>query len=218
MIYLIHGENIVDSRRYLLRIKSNYENTLLVKGKNLKEAAFKKILNELPKPLFGKKAAIEVEGFNGDWSIFPEVLHRDLDFILWTDSKIEKVKSEVKSQLFNKRSSANTFKLADAILYKNEREAQLTALELLNIKEPIEKILGALNRSFYLLYQEKIRSLEGENISAFVKNKLKEQAKYWGKSEIKKAVLYLLKTDLSIKEGVKTQLALQTFISRIIGG
>lgn len=217
MIYLIHGENIVDSRRYLLRIKSNYENTVLIKGKNLKEAVFKRTLNELPKPLFGEKTAIEIEQFNGDWGIFPQALYNDLDFILWSDTKIEKIKPGVKSQLFDKRSSVNTFKLTDAILYKNEKEAQLTATELLSIKEPIEKILGTINRGFYLLYHEKDNSLEGENISTFVKKKIKEQAKYWSKSEIKKAVLYLLKADLSVKEGVKPQLALQTFISRTTG-
>ena len=117
--------------------------------------------------------------------------------------------------MFNRAFQASTFKLADAILFRSEKEAQIIASQLLASKEPIEKILGILNRSFYLVYCEKEKSLKGEDLHSFVQEKIVDQARMWTKSGLKKALVYLLRVDLELKEGLKTNIALPLFIGRI---
>lgn len=214
MIYLIHGTNSVDSRRYLIRLKQNYENVEIIDARKLKAEGFGKKLSQIPHNLFGNNSAVLIEYFKGDWKRIPEKLPKGLDLILWSEEKIRAPQINVKNIVFNKYSQVSTFKLADAILFKNEKEAQIIASQLMASKEPIEKILGTLNRSFYLAYCEKEKSLKGANLHSFVLEKVREQAKMWSKGGLKKALLHLLRVDLDIKEGLKSDLALPIFIGR----
>lgn len=215
MIYLIHGTNSVDSRRYLISMKQNYENIETVNGKKIKTEDMLKNFNQTSHHIFGKNTAILIEYFNGDWKLIPEKLPKDLDLILWSDDKIRPPKVNVRNFVFNRAFQASTFKLADAILFRSEKEAQIIASQLLSSKEPIEKILGILNRSFYLVYCEKEKSLKGEDLHSFVREKIVDQARMWTKSGLKKALVYLLRVDLELKEGLKPNLALPLFIGRI---
>lgn len=215
MIYLIHGTNTVDSRRYLIAMKQNYENIETINGKKLKEEEIAKNFSQISHNLFGKNSAILIEYFNGDWKLVPEKLPRGLDLIVWSDEKVRLPKVSVKNFVFNRAFQASTFKLADAILFKNEKEAQVIASQLLASKEPVEKILGTLNRSFYMVYCEKEESLKDENLHSFVLEKIRDQARMWSKSGLKRALLHLLRVDLDVKEGLKADLALPLFIGRV---
>lgn len=216
MIYLIHGTNTVDSRRCLIALKQNYENIEIINGKKLKAGDLAKNFSQISHNLFGKNSATLIEYFNGDWKLVPEKPPKGLDLIIWADEKLRPPKVNVKNFVFNRAAQASTFKLADAILFKNEKEAQISASQLLASKEPVEKILGTLNRSFYLVYCEKEKSLKDDNLHSFVREKIKEQAKMWSKSGLKKALVHLLRADLDIKEGLKANLALPLFIGRVI--
>lgn len=216
MIYLIHGTNTVDSRRCLIALKQNYENIEIINGKKLKADDLAKNFSQTSHNLFGKNSAALIEYFNGDWKLVPEKPPKGLDLIIWADEKLRPPKVNVKNFVFNRAAQASTFKLADAILFKNEKEAQISASQLLASKEPVEKILGTLNRSFYLVYCEKEKSLKDDNLHSFVREKIKEQAKMWSKSGLKKALVHLLRVDLDIKEGLKANLALPLFIGRVI--
>ena len=215
MIYLIHGTNTVDSRRYLIAMKQNYENIETINGKKLKAEEIAKNFSQISHNLFGKNSAILIEYFNGDWKLVPEKLPKGLDLIVWSDEKVRLPKVNVKNFVFNRAFQASTFKLADAILFKNEKEAQTIASQLLASKEPVEKILGTLNRSFYMVYCEKEKSLKDENLHSFVLEKIRDQAKMWSKSGLKRALLHLLRVDLDVKEGLKADLALPLFIGRV---
>jgi len=215
MIYLIHGTNSVDSRRYLITMKQNYENIETIRGKKIKTEAILKYFSQISHNLFGKNSAVLVEYFNGDWKLVPKELPKGTDLILWSEEKIRTSNIKVKNFVFNRSFQANTFKLADAILFKNEKEAQIIASQLLASKEPVEKILGTLNRSFYMVYCEKEGSLKGENLHSFVLEKIGDQAKMWTKAGLKRALVYLLRVDLDLKKGSKANTALPLFIGRI---
>jgi hypothetical protein len=216
MIYLIHGQNQVDSRRYLVRLKSNYDNIETISGKRLSVFELKKILQQISHHLFSTKTAIVIEQFVGDWQVFPEKTPQGVDIILWTDKKISVGKTRVKSFLFDRVKRPTAFKLADAVLFRREREALTIASQLLSFKEPPEKIIGALSRGLYLVYIAKSNSLLGTRLPDFAKEKILDQAKLWRKTTLKRALLYLLKSDLAIKEGARSQQVFATFVSRAV--
>jgi hypothetical protein len=216
MIYLIHGQNIVDSRRFLIKFKQSYQNIELINGKNSGTIDIKNSIERLSHHLFAKKTAVLIEFFNGDWSIFSKKVPDSVDLILWSDEKVKTGRFKAKEYLFDRARRTNAFKLADAILFKNEREAQILSSELLNSKEPVERIIGTLNRSFYLTYCEKERLLDDKDLPTFAHDKIREQARLWNKIAIKKALLALLRLDLDMKEGLKVGLAFPAFVSRVV--
>ena len=99
MIYLIHGANVVDSRRFLIRFKGNYQNLEVFNGKNLKDDAIKNMLAQISHDLFGGKSAVLIEFFNGDWGTLPKNPPEGIDLILWSDQKIDSGKLKVKNFL-----------------------------------------------------------------------------------------------------------------------
>lgn len=216
MIYLIHGENLVDSRRFLVKIKGSYEEVETIEGKNLREERLREVLAQSSRFLFGGKSAILIENFDGNWQALPKKLAEDVDIVLWSSKKIDLGPLPVKNFVFNKINRVTSFKLADAILFKDEKDAQILAASLLDAKEPIEKIIGALSRSFYLAYCVKEESVKSRDLPVFVLGKLQDQAKGWTRSALKKAIIYLIGLDVASKEGAKPKAALAAYISRVI--
>ena len=215
MIYLIHGQNQVDSRRFLVRLKSNYQNIESISGKHLAGEDLKRTLPKFSHSLFGDKSALLIEGFKGEWQIIPKKLPEGLDIILWAEDKIDLGNVKVKNFLFHAVTKANGFKLADAILFKREKEALMLAAELISTKEPNEKIIGALRRGFYLVYCAKEDTLTGTQLATFAQKKFKDQSKLWSKTALKKALIYLLWSDVALKEGAKADLVFTSFVSRV---
>ena len=215
MIYLIHGQNQVDSRRFLVRLKSNYQNIESTSGKHLTGDELKRSLPKLSHSLFGDKSAFLIEGFKGEWQILPNKLPENLDIILWAENKVELGKVKVNNFLFHAVTKATVFKLADAILFKREKEALMLAAELISTKEPNEKIIGALGRGFYLVYCAKEGALTGTQLATFAQKKIKDQSKLWSKIALKKALIYLLWSDVALKEGAKADLVFTSFVSRV---
>ena len=215
MIYLIHGQNQVDSRRFLSKLKSNYQNIESISGKHLAGEDLKRTLPKFSHSLFGDKSALLIEGFKGEWQIIPKKLPEGLDIILWAEDKIDLGNVKVKNFLFHAVTKANGFKLADAILFKREKEALMLAAELISTKEPNEKIIGALRRGFYLVYCAKEDTLTGTQLATFAQKKFKDQSKLWSKTALKKALIYLLWSDVALKEGAKADLVFTSFVSRV---
>ena len=215
MIYLIHGANQVDSRRFLIRFKSNYQDVQNIPGKNLSSSLLQEKLGQASHHLFGGKSAFLIENFSGDWGIFPKRLPEGLDIILWSEEKIEMGDSRVKSFLFDQQRKATAFKLADAILFKNEKEAQVLAWQLLVSKEPPEKIVGAALRGLLLAFCAK-ETLRGVSIPPFVRKKAEEQAKFWSRQNLKRAILELLRAEIALKEGRTASLVFAHLIHRVV--
>lgn len=215
MIYLIHGQNQVDSRRYLIRLKSGYENVESISGKNLGKTELKRILQQASHHLYATKTAFLIEYFSGEWDIFPKNLPDGVDIILWADKKIDLGTIRVKNFPFDQVKKPTAFKLSDAVLFKKEREALTIASQLLAVREPPEKIIGAIGRGMYLVYAAKSDSLQTAQLPKFAKEKILDQAGLWSKAALKKALIYLLRSDLSIKEGAKAPQVFTTLISRV---
>ena len=215
MIYLIHGTNQVDSRRFLVKLKNSYQDVQTISGKSLSKESFEEKLKTASYNLFGGKSASLVEHFSGNWDVFPKKLPEGIDIILWSGDKVEVGKIPVKSFLFDQKRVATNFRLADAILFKNEKEAQSLAWELFNSREPAEKITGAILRSLLLAFCAK-ENQEEIPIPPFAKAKVTDQAKIWSRSALKRAILKLLQTDLSIKEGKDAPLAFSQLISQLV--
>ncbi|OGY26617.1 MAG: hypothetical protein A2Z24_02240 [Candidatus Woykebacteria bacterium RBG_16_44_10] len=215
MIYLIHGTNQVDSRRFLIRLKGSYQDIQTISGKGLSKEVLEEKLKIASHHLFGGKSSFLIEHFSGDWNILPKKLPEETDIILWSGGKVEIGKTLVKSFLFDQRKKATTFRLVDAILFKDEKESQSLALELISAKEPIEKIIGAVLRGLLLAFCAKDKDdLRETPLSSFVQQKIKEQAKNWTRVALKKAILELLRADVALKESRAADLILSQFINR----
>jgi hypothetical protein len=215
MIYLIHGQNQVDSRRFLIRVKSTYQDIQQIPGKGLSDKIFKEVLSRVSYPLFGGKTALLIEGFDGNWQIFPKKLPEGVDLILWSEEKVAAGDFPAKKFLFDQVKKTTSFKLADAILFRNERQALVLATQILDTKEPSERIIGALSRSFALVYAAKEGSLQYASLADFAREKIKEQAGLWSKASLKKGLLQLLLADIGIKEGEKAHFVFTRLISRL---
>ncbi len=216
MIYLIHGQNQVDSRRFLSKLKSNYQNIEHFSGKTQTSNEIKNFFSKISHPLFGSKSAVLIENFSGDWKSLPPNIPPNLDILLWSTQKILSTPNSVKNILFDKISSLTVFKLADAILYRREKEALIISAGLLDQKEKPEKIIGACARGIYLVYCAKVESLKNADLMKFARQKIEDQAKLWSKNSLRKALLQLVKLDLSLKEGLKAQPAFTLFISKTV--
>lgn len=215
MIYLIHGTNQVDSRRFLVRLKTDYEDIQNIPGKNLNKKVLEEKLKMANQYLFGGKSAFLIENFSGDWSVFPKNLPESLDLILWASEKIEVGNKKVKSFLFDQKKKANAFRLTDAILFRDEKEAFATATQLLLEKEPTEKIVGAILRGLLLAFCAK-ENLSELPLAPFARQKVEDQAKFWSKSGLKRAILELLRADLDLKSGKSSSLVFSQLIGRLI--
>src|SRR4030043_537088 len=101
MIYLIHGTNQVDSRRFLIRLKGSYQDIQTISGKGLSKEVLEEKLKIASHYLFGGKSSFLIEHFSGDWNILPKKLPEEADIILWSGGKVETGKTLVKSFLFD---------------------------------------------------------------------------------------------------------------------
>ena len=216
MIYLIHGQNQVESRHFLTRLKSGYQNIETINAKNVGEKKLQNIFGQVSHPIFGGKSALLIEHFAGNWQVFPKKIPEGFDIILWTDEKMQAGSLPVKNLLFDKLQKASAFKLVDALLFKNERSAHTLLSELLFAKEPTEKIIGALARSFFLVYCAKKGSLRNMVLPLFAKEKIQDQSKGWSQAGLKKALVQLLGVDLALKEGAQAKPVFTAFISRVV--
>ena len=215
MIYLVHGQNEVDSRRFLIRLKSGYQDLQSFQYKILDKKLLETSIKKLSQPLFGGKSAILIEGFTGNIDILPQSLPERLDIILWSNKRLDVRNKDVKSFLFDRVRRANVFKLSDAVLLRREKEAQILLTQLLYGKELPEKIIGALARGFYLIYFIKEGTINKVNLSNFIIQKHNDQATHWTIARIKKGLLQLLYADLAIKDGKKPTVVFTNLISRL---
>jgi DNA polymerase III delta subunit len=215
MIYLIHGQNEIDSRRFLIRLKTSYQNVQNIPGKNLSRKNLESRLSETSQALFGGKTTLLIENFEGDFASLPKKLPEGVDLILWADKKLAVTPKNIKAFLFNQVIKGSVFKLADAVLLKKEREAQVMLGSLLKNKEAPEKIIGTINRGLCLVYFVKENTINKTNLSLYLRQKHIEQARYWSKLSVKRGLLQLLSSDVAIKRGNKPSHVLTNLISHL---
>lgn len=197
MIYLIHGEDVVSSKNFLSKLSKDYTSIDSISLKNVNE-----IEKPLPsgKGLFSSKKLVIIENFpiRKDLKLSPEL---DFDVVLWFPNSVTVPKWVEKTWYFKQNQSISSFKLADCIAYGQEKQALSVLKELLKNPKETELIVGTLVRQIRLV----LLYLKGESMeissSQFVQDKVKEQARNWDHRKLKTALMYLLKTDLWLKQG-----------------
>src|SRR3989344_2678099 len=127
MIYLVHGEDSVSSKNFLLKMKNDYSSLDQVSFKNVKN------VNELlpsGKGLFSEKKLVIIENFPIRKG-FEIPKNLDFDVVLWFAESVTAPTWVDKSWYFKQREVNSSFKLADAVAYGQEKQALLVLKELL---------------------------------------------------------------------------------------
>ncbi len=208
MIYLIHGEDSVSSKNFLLKMKNDYSGFDQVSFKNAKNVA-----ELLPsgKGLFSEKKLVIIEKFpiRKDFEL-PKNL--DFDVVLWFAESVTAPTWVDKVWYFKQRETNSSFRLADAVAYGQEKQALTVLKELLREPREKEMIIGSLVRQMRLM----ALSLSGErqeiSRSQFLQDKVSEQTKNWNFRKLRSALVYLLKTDLWLKQG---KLSAETLLTNL---
>ncbi len=208
MIYLLHGEDIVSSKNFLLNLRKEYSGFDQISLKNVKN------LDEaLPsgKGLFSEKKLVVIENFPLKKE-FQLPKNLDYDVVLWFAESVSAPSWVDKAWYFKQNQTQSSFKLADYIAYGQEKQA----LSLLNdlLKDPKEKemIVGSLVRQLRLLALTISGELSEVSQSQFLQSKVKEQAKNWNLRKVRAGLIYLLKTDLWLKQG---RLSVETLLTNL---
>ena len=197
MIYLIHGEDIVSSKNFLLNLKKNYSGFDQVSLKNVKNIA-----EVLPsgKGLFSDKKLVVIENFPLRKDVqLPKKL--DYDAVLWFAETIPVPTWVDKVWYFKQNQTLSSFKLADAVAYGQEKQALAILTDLLKDPKEKEMVVGSLVRQLRMLALCLSGQSEEVSKSQFLQGKIREQAKNWNFRKLRTALIYLLKTDLWLKQG-----------------
>ncbi len=214
MIYIFCGEDIVSSRRYLIKFKQNYQETASFGESDFSFARLNELINN--QSLFSDKFLIVFENLKKPLEqILKSKKTPKLDFVFWFDKKIEGVKTNplLKVIEFKITNYLSVFKVADAFGAKRG-DLAIRFLEKIWEKTEFEIIIGTLTRQIRLILLYKEGSLEKLPISPFIKEKIKEQAGRWDIKELKKAAEVLLNLDFTLKSRkMEPKLGLSLFLN-----
>ena len=212
MFTILHGDNILASRKALQSIKkmSSDKEVLVLDGKRVSLAELKQALEA--KSLFGQEKLVVVENLisenrkqKTENRIF-EYLKRLPSFtnlVLWERKKIDgRALSQFKNariQLF--KTPAIIFKFLESIRPGNTK-AMLTLLESCLKKEPIELVFYMVVRQFRLLLLVKDLGEEGvPQLANWQYRRLTNQAGYFTIEKLLKIYKKFLKIDFEQKTG-----------------
>lgn len=211
MIYLLHGDNLLASRNFLLKLKKDYPEVKNLNVKNLSE------LRELASfnSLFAPKELIIIEGYKEDLLEKIKEIGSKSDIAVWVDKKIKNIPPYVKALEFKETYKGNVFKLADFVAEKNLARALLLLEELASEKTPFEIIVATLVRQFnFLLIYLDEKTFAGPD---FAKEKIKKYSQNWQLEEVMGALKNLLILDQKLKIGkVESKIGLTQFLLKII--
>ncbi|HSX58270.1 MAG TPA: hypothetical protein VLE47_03340 [Candidatus Saccharimonadales bacterium] len=196
MIYLLHGPDVVSSKNFLLKLKADYQ---LIETISEKNEGKRQQLLRVGSNLFNDKKLVVLENFPIKDLVLPEKL--DYDLLLWYSSTVVPPTKADKVWFFKEKNSISSFKLADQIVYGQEKQALSTLGYLLETTKEEELIVGSLVRQLKLITLVLKGELSEVSQSSFLRDKTAEQAKNWSLGRIRQGALYLLKADLLMKTG-----------------
>lgn len=166
--------------------------------------------------MFGEKLLVIVENYLPKEDNL-DSLPAEVDIVFCKTGGVEKIPNWVDKHLnFKLPNQVNAFRLSDCVGYRQEK-LSLTLLEkLFQENIPSEIIIGSLVREFRLISLVLAGELEKVSTSPFLQRKIREQANYWDKKKVKKAILRILKVDWGIKTGQsESQSSLTLLISSL---
>lgn len=210
MITLIHGDDIVSSRKYLIELKEASENAVNLNGKELNSSDLTQNLKT--NSLFSEQKNIFIErllskGKSKDLEDIIDLLKRSssLNITIWEDTEL----SKTQLSLFPK-ANINLFKIPKNLfsfldnLYPNNPKSVLTFHDALKTADS-ETLFYMMIRQFRLLLainSEKSGIDEIQRLASWQKDKFKRQAKMFSADQLKKIYNKLYEIDLNIKTGV----------------
>jgi len=167
MKYIIHGDDLTSSRKYLEVLKNKYQESITLEGDRLNLENFSEVA--LNSSLFFKKTVIIIENYSGSEKIFEvSTLH---DVVFWWSKTIIKIPKVDKIVLFKNQQAYGIFKFADTVGLKQEKTSLLLLNGLFEERVPPEKIISILTRQFKLITQVLDGSIDKVSKSDFVRNK-----------------------------------------------
>jgi len=212
MITLIHGDDIVSSRKYFIEQKNLFRNPTTLDGKNLNLSNLIELFKS--DSLFSTEKNIFIENF------FEQKKSQDfekiIDYIKKNNSKVNLFiweKNELsKAQLYVfPKTKANLFKIPKTLFSFLDNISPNSTNNVLNFHQALktadeEMIFYMLIRQFRLL----ISLSDGQNdsideikrLAPWQKGKLQKQSRIFTTEELKRIYSKLYETDLNIKTGV----------------
>lgn len=135
-------------------------------------------------------------------------LKNEIEKLISYALEFKKITKEDIDKLCIKTSDIIIFDLTDSLGVKNKRKALESLNELIENKEPIQKIVIMISKHFKSLLVAKIAIEEGKNVgqelnakSTYAVNKYKEQSRRFEKQELIKIIQKLAKLDIDSKLG-----------------
>lgn len=136
------------------------------------------------------------------------MLKNEIDKLLDFSSETRKITKEDIDLICIRTSDVIIFDLTDNLGKKNTKASLNSLNELIENKEPLQKIVIMIARHFKSLLVAKVATLENKNLmdelatkSTFAMNKYKAQSRLFSLDELKNKILKLSKLDIDSKTG-----------------
>lgn len=226
MIYLLHGENQVQSRKALEELRKEFDPTAVtildeVSPSGLVEACE-------ARALFSERRLVVVEIRNREHAFGPETLayleepSETSDVVFWFEGKLKesdpllkKVKSLGKVRYFGAPKEL-PFPFLDALGNKDAKSAYLELRKLLNGGQSEFYILQMIAWKIKNLLQVK-GGAGKENLHPYVYRRAKKQSENFSEEELVEIFGKLLEADLGMKTGAEPKLTLDRLVYEIAG-
>lgn len=137
------------------------------------------------------------------------MLKNEIDKLIDYSADTKKITKEDIDMLSIRTSDVIIFDLTDSLGNKNKKAALKSLNELLENKEPIQKIVIMIAKHFKSLLVAKVATIENKNVmdelatkSAYAAGKYKNQSKSFSLEELKNIIKELAKLDIDSKTGM----------------
>lgn len=210
MITVIHGDDIVSSRKYFIELKNSSKDSVTLDGKNLTLDAL--VQTSKSNSLFSSERNIFIENFFSKKTKEIEKLidvinkSRNSDITIWEDKELSRgdLSSLPKATIKLFKISQNIFSFLDNI--KPSRNDNLKDFHKALETADEEAVFYMLIRQFRLLIGLNSPIDEVKRLSDWQIDKLQRQAKFFTSGQLKKIYKKLFDIDLGIKSGTVTNL------------
>jgi DNA polymerase III delta subunit len=204
MIYLLHGGDLVSSRKKLEKIRSGYDRTNIevFNSKDIDYPVFALQFSTIS--MFDNKRLIVVEGKidPSQFDLGKIVSQKDVDLVIWVDSQLRSNDSLITQvtkhagivELYEEKPDAVIFPFLDAVAKRSRIAAMKEYSSLLESDQDPIYIHTMLVWQFRML-------LAPEKASGFVKKKVAEFSRNFSFDELRKIYYLLLQIEIQLKTG-----------------
>lgn len=221
MKYLLHGDDIVASRKFLTDTLEGYQVTFL-EGKSLSVKDLELHLASVG--FFEDKKAIAIEHLLSKNPKKKDIIQfllqskSDMLIILWEDKKIPAATLTTLKDFVVKDSFLPSFyfQFLDSVTPKNGKKLFVLYQNLLNVISPEQIFFSLLKRVRLLLVMSSNgASKDLEKMSPWQKQKLTQQLRMWNAELLQKFYYELTETEVKLKSG-KLPLGLSKHLDTLI--